>query len=495
MARILIAAAHKSSGKTTVSLGIARALARRGVAVQSFKKGPDYIDPMWHQRATGRPCFNLDFNTQSATEIAAMLTAREAAAEIALIEGNMGLYDGVDLEGRDGNAALAKLTGTPVILVVDTEGMTRGIAPLLIGYRVFDPEVHVAGVVLNRVANERHEAKLRAAVERYTEVPVIGALPRRADLMLPERHLGLTTPTESDAVESFIDRIADAVAERFDLDTLLGVARLAMPLPSPRPAPSARAKAASDFIAAPTYRPRIAIARDSAFGFYYPDDLEALQAAGADLVFFDALRATALPASDGLFIGGGFPETHMHALAANASLRASIRDAILGGMPAYAECGGLMYLTRAIRWHGTQAEMVGVVPGFAQMHERPQGRGQVILQETAALPWPPPGGNSDEPRTIRAHEFHHAAIVDLPPDLTYAFDVRRGAGLGNGCDGIVIANLVAGFAHLRSTEMHPWAQRFVDFVRQHAATRSADDGNPIHTRSRTPPVGTSARAP
>lgn len=470
MAHVLIAAAHKSSGKTTVTLGLARALRDKGLTVQTFKKGPDYIDPMWHARATGRRSYNLDFNTQSAMEIGEMLAAKSAGADISFIEANMGLYDGVDLEGRDSNAALAKLVGAPVILVVDTEGMTRGIAPLLLGYRVFDPEVHIAGVVLNRVAGARHEAKLRAAVERYTEMPVIGVLPREEALMLPERHLGLTTPTETDAVEKFIATIAARVAERFDLGTLKGIARMAMPMSRPRNFASEAASVSGE-------RVRIAVARDAAFGFYYPDDFEAMQRAGADLVFFDAMRDTVLPAADGLFIGGGFPETHMRELEANATLRAAIRTAIEEGLPTYAECGGLMYLSRAIRWGSHRAEMVGVIDAEAVMHDRPQGRGQIVFAETAAFPWPSlRQGNQAHSSGIKAHEFHHAAVADLSPDTMFGFEMKRGTGIDGRRDGIIVHNAVACFAHQRTTEANPWADRFVAFVRQvKAAAMQASD--------------------
>ena len=486
MPHLLIAAAHKSSGKTTLTLGLARALRDKGFGVQTFKKGPDYIDPMWHARATGRPCYNLDFNTQSHAEIMAMLAAKSAASDMALIEANMGLYDGVDLEGRDGNAALAKLVGAPVVLVVDTEGMTRGIAPLLLGHRVFDPEVNLAGVILNRVAGARHEAKLRAAVERYTDIPVIGALPRTSAFELPERHLGLTTPAETNEVEAFIARIATAVGERFDLEKLRLIASSATPLPHP--------KAGRDGAGTGDGEPvRIAIARCSAFGFYYPDDLDALQQAGASLVFFEAQRDAHLPSCDGLFIGGGFPETHMDGLAANATLRAEIKQALEQGLPAYAECGGLMYLTRAIRWGGKRADMVGLIDAEAMMHARPQGRGQVVLAETAAFPWPlvtetMVAGS----RIVKAHEFHHASIVDLPPDTKYAFDMRRGDGIDGHHDGIVKHNTLACFAHQRSTAASPWAERFVAFVRSCKRTRQAQHRTGRDCRGAAPPVASAA---
>ncbi len=454
-------------------LGLARALKGLGLGVQTFKKGPDYIDPMWHTRATGRPAYNLDFNTQSGAEILDMLAGKSVGRDIALIEGNMGFYDGVDVEGRDSNAALAKLTGTPVILVVDTEGMTRGIAPLLIGYRVFDPEVHIAGVVLNRVAGARHEEKLRAAVERYTELPVIGALPRDASFALPERHLGLTTPAETGEVEAYLDRVADAVTKGFDLATLRGVARLAMPLPppvAPRLAPVAKQD-----------RVRIAVARDRAFGFYYPDDLETLDALGADLVAFDALADRQLPSNiDRLFIGGGFPETHMVELAANTSLRSAIKSAIEAGLPTYAECGGLMYLTRAIRWGERTADMVGVISAEAVMHARPQGRGQIVIEPMPDCPWSryataPAGG----PWQVKAHEFHHASIEGLPADTRFAFRIARGRGIDGVHDGVILHNMLAAFAHQRSTATNLWAERFLAHVRAVKAGVGLAAGNPF----------------
>lgn len=462
MPHLIVAAAHKSSGKTTVSIGLARALKARGVAVQTFKKGPDYIDPMWLSRASGRPCYNLDYNTQSREEIDGFFASRSAAADLALIEGNKGLYDGVDLEGRDSNAALAKQLGAPVVLVVDTEGITRGVAPLLLGYRVFDPEIVIAGVILNKVAGPRHEGKLRAAVERYTDLLVLGAIGRRDELALSERHLGLTTPAETGAQDARIARIADAVALGVDLDRIRGIAALATPVRGTWPVNPPRVGGE---------RVRIAIARDTAFGFYYPDDLEAMEAAGAELVAFDTATAPRLPDCDGLFIGGGFPETQAAALARNASLRADIRALIEAGLPAYAECGGLMYLSRSIVWGAESHAMVGVIPGDAVMGGKPQGRGHVRLEETGAGPWPMVDGLGGEGFSIKAHEFHYAGIRGLPDNLQYAYKLLRGDGIDGRRDGIVMHNLLAGFSHQRHTAANPWARRFVAFVRACKAKR------------------------
>jgi cobyrinic acid a,c-diamide synthase len=463
-----------------VSIGLGRALSSRGLVVQPFKKGPDYIDPMWLGRATGRPCFNLDFNTQERDEIVAMAAARGIDADLSLIEGNKGLHDGVDLEGTDSNAALAKLLGVPVVLVVDAEGITRGIAPLIVGYRAFDPEVRIAGVIINKIAGPRHEAKLVAAVERYCDVPVLGCLRRDESLAVRERHLGLTTPGETGAAEARVGRIAEAVRESVDLDRIVALASTAAPLPVPA------GSYVSDPVAA-AERVRIAVARDTAFGFYYPDDLDAMRDAGADLVYFDSMSDRRLPAADGLFIGGGFPETQIEALETNVSLRADIRGAIEAGLPAYAECGGLMYLCRSISFRGECREMVGVVPGEAVMCSKPQGRGQVQLAESDAAPWPQWRGLGGAGFRIHAHEFHFAAVRDLPDGLDYAFEVVRGDGIGGRRDGVVISNLVATFSHQRTTRQNPWARRFVEFVRSVKAARRAEPGG-SPTRSHAPPV-------
>ena len=447
---ILVAAARKSSGKTSLSIGLCRALVRRGLVVQPFKKGPDYIDPLWLEKASRRACFNLDFNTMAGAEIAGTFARRSGDADFALIETNKGLFDGLDVEGSDSNAALASLLGSPIVLVVDTVGMTRGIAPLLHGYTTFDPDISIAGVILNKTGGPRHEGKLRAAIERYTDLEVLGAIGRNDSLVMAERHLGLTTPEDAGGGGGLIDRLADAVEQGVDLDAVLGIAAKTAQPPEAIGKQPAGGKPVT-----------IGIARDEAFGFYYADDLEALENAGARLVFFNALTAPRLPDVDGLFIGGGFPETHLRALEANSGLRADIRTAIEGGMPAYAECGGLMYLCRKIDWHGKSGEMAGVVPGDAVMRSKPQGRGFARLKTTAQYPWSGPVASE-----YNVHEFHYAGIENLPGGMSYAYEVTRGHGIDGAHDGIVINNLLAGFCHFRHTGANPWADRFVEFVRK-----------------------------
>lgn len=453
MHRLLVSAAHKSSGKTTLAVGLAAALTAQGTAVQPFKKGPDYIDPMWLTLAAGRPCRNLDPHLQTGAAITAAFAHAAGGADLALVEGNKGLYDGLALDGSNSNAALAKQLGTPVLLVLDARGMTRGIAPLILGYQAFDRDVRIAGVVLNRVGGARHESKLRAVIEHYTDLPVLGAVAEDERLAVLERHLGLMPCAEVADAAGHVRAIGEVVARQVDLARVRMLAAAAAPMPTlvaVPPAPPARRGEL-----------RIGVARDRAFGFYYPDDLAALEAAGAELVFIDTLRDTRLPAIDGLFIGGGFPETCLAALEANASLRAELKTAVEGGLPTYAECGGLMVLARSITWQGRTAPMVGVIPGDAVMHARPVGRGYVHLQETAAMPW----GGEAAGAQVRGHEFHHSSLDNLPPDMAYAYRVQRGHGIDGQHDGLVLHRLLASYTHLRTGAGASWAPRFVAYAR------------------------------
>jgi cobyrinic acid a,c-diamide synthase len=458
MDRLLIAATHRSSGKTTVSLGLVAALAARGVAVAPFKKGPDYIDPMWLGQAAGRPCHNLDPYLMTPAAIRRGFADAARGAELALVEGNLGLYDGMSLDGRDCNAALAKQLRAPVLLVLDARGTTRGVAPLLLGYQTFDRDLRIAGVILNRVGGVRHEARLRAVIEAHTDLPVLGAVAEDPRLAMVERHLGLVPCAEVDDARARIASIGRIVGAQVDLDRVRALAASAPPVRWPAPR---HPRIAADL--------RIGIARDRAFGFYYPDDLAALRAAGAELVPFDTLHDRELPPVDALIIGGGFPETCLDALEANTAMRASIRDAIVGGLPTYAECGGLMYLARSIEWHGRRAEMVGAIPGDVVMHARAVGRGYVHLRETAAMPWP---GGSDA--LVRAHEFHHSRLENLDPAVRFAWRVERGHGIDGENDGLVVHNLLASYAHLRSIGGTGWAARFVHFVRAQRQRRPVD---------------------
>ena len=461
--RLLISAAHKSSGKTTLSLALAAALRQRGLVVQPFKKGPDYIDPMWLGQAAGRPCFNLDPHLMSPQEISAQFQRRTAGVDLALIEGNKGLYDGLALDGSNSNAALARQLEAPVLLVLDARGMTRGIAPLILGYQAFDREVRIGGVLLNRVGGSRHESKLRAVIEHYTDVRVVGAVGEDPRIAMTERHLGLVPSNETGAggeAAAMVERIRAAAMAGVDLDAVIALANSAGPMSSAGLTALPGGKQAP----CPT-RLRIAVAMDRAFGFYYPDDLEALREAGAELLPFDMLRDAHLPERiDALFIGGGFPESCAAELEANVSLRAEINAAIRGGLPTYAECGGLMVLARGLSTGGRRYEMVGAIPGEVHMTPRPVGRGYVELEATTDMAWDVAAGHR-----IRAHEFHYSDLkLDAPvagePALHFAWTVRRGHGIDGARDGLMVHRLLASYTHLRRVGSCDWPTWFVRYA-------------------------------
>lgn len=451
---LYLSAAHKSSGKTTLTLGLARALRDRGLKVQAFKKGPDYIDPIWHAQASGQPSYNLDFHMMTGAEIDTLFARHAARADISLIEGNKGLYDGMDVEGSNSNAALAKRLGAPVVLVLDTVGQTRGIAPLLLGYQAFDPAVRIAGVILNKVGGPRHEEKLRAVLARYTTIPCLGAVHRDPRLDIQERHLGLIPGSELETAEARIQAIAQAVAERIDLDALLTLAAgAAEPVTTDAPTPATDGRGL-----------RIAHARDRAFGFYYQEDLDSLRAAGAELLPVDTLADGRLPACDALLLGGGFPEMFIPQLSVNRALLRDIRQAIEAGLPTYAECGGLMYLARSIAWNQARGDMVGVVPGDVVMGERPVGRGYAMLRETAASPFATQPG-----REIPAHEFHYSRLTNLPADLAFAYEVVRGQGMDGRHDGFQRGNLLASYCHRRGSGAGGWITPLLARAREYAS--------------------------
>lgn len=457
MAHLYIAAPQKSSGKTTLTIGLCRHWRNRGLVVQPFKKGPDFIDPLWLSQAADRPCFNLDFHTMSAAEINAAFAQELSGADLGLIEGNVGLFDSTELNGAHSNAELAKQLNAPVVLVINCHGMARGIAPLLLGYRAFDPDLHLAGVILNRVGGSRHAANLIRVVEHYTDLPVLGVLSRHDDISIDERHLGLMPSNETENAEIWIDGIRRRVTDQVDLERLLTIAEQA-----PRPV----SMIASTALAASVNREspiRIGIARDAAFGFYYPDDLRALAVAGAELVPFSPIADAELPTVDALLLGGGFPEYRMTELEANYSMRQHIVEFIADGKPVYAECGGLMYLCDGLTFHGERRAMVGALKAEVAMRPRPQGRGYVRLRETAAFPW-----QRDPPHCaeIAAHEFHHSAIVQPDPAWIYGYEVLRGVGVNGTHDGIVQGNLLACYSHLRSVGGNHWTERFVAHIRR-----------------------------
>ncbi len=441
-----ISAAHKSSGKTVVSLGLCAAFKQRSLGIQSFKKGPDYIDPIWLSQASGNPCYNLDFYNMSEKEITHLYEQYASQSDITIIEGNKGLFDGMKVTGGDANADLAKLLKMPVILVVDATGITRGVAPLISGYQAFDKDVDIAGVILNKVAGDRHESKLIQAIEYYTDIPVLGAIRRSTELIIDERHLGLVPANEAPESQAFISRAAKHIADQVDLEKIKGLNQQVI-----KPT-TVKVNIAKKYLT-------VAVAKDSAFGFYYPDDLNAFKSLGVDLVYFDTLQDVQLPKADALFIGGGFPEMQLESLSENQSLLADIKTKIEAGLPTYAECGGLMYLSRKITHQGKSHKMVGVIEADTLMTPKPIGRGYVQLSPTNKHPW-----NKVADR-VYAHEFHYSKLENISPKTHYAYEVLRGVGVDNKHDGILVHNLLATYTHLRSIGGNHWGGQFVNFIK------------------------------
>lgn len=446
--RVVVAAPYGRSGKTTICTGLCAALAKRGLVVQPFKKGPDYIDPSWLSAAAGHPCRNLDLFMMTPDALVASFHRATIDADLAIVEGAMGLYDGVDLAGSGSTAQLARTLSAPIILTIDTTRMTRSAAALVRGYQTFEPDINIAGVILNNVASGRHESMLVHAIKHHCGIPVLGCVPKDNRLTIPERHLGLVPQGESATIAERMEQLREFVESHVDLDGVLDIARGALPLPVPT---EERASAHGNLV-------RLGVIRDRAFTFYYPENLEALEQAGAELVYIDALADSHLPNIDGLYIGGGFPEVFASELEANTPLRREIAKAIEGGLPTYAECAGLLYLSRRLRWEGRDAEMVGALPVDVSFTPRPQGHGYVAANVVAKNPLFEVG------RQLRGHEFHYARLENTG-DLRCAYHLERGHGIGQHQDALVYKNVLAGFTHLHAAGVPDWGERLVNMAR------------------------------
>lgn len=452
--RLLLAALRGGAGKTTLTLGLLAAWRDQGRTLVPFKKGPDYIDPAWHALAAGCPSHNLDPFLMERDQIMALVARYAAQADALLIEGNRGLYDGLDAQGTSSTAELAKLLTTPVVLVVDCTMTTRTAAALVLGCQHFDPQVPLKGVILNQVARPRHEAIIRSSIERYCGLPVLGAIPRLRCAVFPERHMGLVPPQEHATALKAVATARDLALRYLDLEGLWQVACQAPPLPH---APSLPEQATG-------LQPvTIGIIRDSAFLFYYPENLEALERQGAVLLEISALKDPVLPANlDGLYIGGGFPETHARALSQNRSFLYSVKAAAQAGLPIYAECGGLMYLGENIQVQGERFPMVGLFPYDFVMGKRPRGHGYTILEVAAENPYFPQG------TLLKGHEFHYSQIIPDPgPEALMAFRVTRGAGMGGQREGLLCHNVLATYTHLHALGAPQWAAALVRRAREY----------------------------
>lgn len=446
-------------------MGIIAALRSRGATVAPFKKGPDYIDAGWLGLAAGRPCYNLDTFLIDSPAIVNSYVTHSQNTDTAVIEGNRGLYDCISTDGLTSTAELAKLLGLPVILSLDATKTTRTLAAVVSGCLNFDPDVMIKGVILNRVAGTRHENILRDSIAQYCGIPVLGAVPKLKHQSFPERHMGLVPTYEHQWAQDAVGAIDEIAQKYLDITAIANLANHRIdskPLPTaPVVAPDRRAIDVKAPLAA-SKKPVIGVVRDSAFQFYYPENLEALVQAGATLVVTSPLFEDDLPEVDALYIGGGFPETHAARLSKNISYRRQISALALEGLPVYAECGGLMYLGRELVLDDSTYPMAGVLPVRFGFSKRPQGHGYAMARVTQRNPF-------FEPRqTLKGHEFHYSKILECnAAESELAFDMIRGNGIFQNRDGLCINNVFATYLHIHALGTPQWAPALVSRAREY----------------------------
>lgn len=450
--RIVIAAPRSGSGKTTITLGIMAALTRRGLKVAPFKVGPDFIDPGYHGLVTGTPSVNLDGWMCEAGFVRSTFGHHAADADIAVIEGVMGLFDGIDGVSEAGSSAqVAKLLGAPVVLVADARSQARSAAALVHGFASFDPALRLGGVIFNNVASENHRRLLGEAMAAHLpELPLLGCIPKDPALAIPSRHLGLTTVDDNPLSEEFVGRLVEVTERHLDLDALAGLEPVAAVVPDPAPA---RAPVAD--------RVRVAVARDQAFCFVYPDNLRLLEESGAELCYFSPLEDSALPDGVcGIYLPGGYPELFAGRLAANGGMKREIRGAVEAGMPVYAECGGFIYLTRGVAADAATAPFVGVFPVTTTMLPRRKALGYREVELLAD------GIIGRKGSLARGHEFHYSEMEEMPAGVERLYRVSR-KGIRLGAEGYRYKNCLASYLHLHFGSSPRLAESLVGQCREY----------------------------
>jgi cobyrinic acid a,c-diamide synthase len=457
--RLMLAGTGGDCGKTFVALGLTAAWRRRGIPVVPFKKGPDYIDSAWLSLAAGIPAHNLDTWMMGPQAVRDSFLQHAAPNGINLIEGNRGLHDGEDSTGSHSSARLAKLLKTPVVLIIPAVKATRTVAAIVLGLQMLDPDVTIAGILLNRIATARQESVIRAAVENCTGLPVLGAIPRMGREPLPSRHLGLVTPEEHIQSLKAVSSAADIIAGSVDLNRLQSIAENSAPLESPKRRLEPEVRQGSGL--------KIGFFRSSAFTFYYPENLEAIDRGGAVLVPVDPVNDAVLPDLDAVYIGGGFPETHAAALSANESFRASVAQAARRGLPIWAECGGLIFLCRSVHWNRDRHPMAGVFQADIVLDPKPAGHGYEEVVVDRPNPFLAVG------TILRGHEFHYSRLHKRESDSNRdtVFKVTRGTGLGRARDGLICGNTVASYLHLHALGSEEWISGLLRAAADFAGSR------------------------
>ncbi len=447
-----VSAPWRSSGKTMISIGMAAMAHHREIKTQTFKKGPDFIDPLWLGKASGRPCYNLDPHQQTTKEITSLFTRHAACAQLSLVEGTMGLHDGLQEDGSDSNASIAKLLALPVILVVDCRGMHRTVAAIINGIKQFDEDLSFAGIILNRVKTARHGNKISKAIDQYSDFTILGELPDTRDISIKEHNLGLRPTADVENSAAVVESIRNLLESRCDLGALFDTSKQSHPRTQPIPAPVAETK--TPVIDSTPLK--IGIAKDEAFHFYYQDDLDYFASAGVQLVELSPMHDVLPENLDGLLLGGGFPERHAQALSENKTFIDALHNSVKSGLPVHAECGGLMYMCSSLITQDEQSwPMVDLIKANVRMCVKPVGRGYMKLVSLQG---------DQEP--FWAHEFHHSEIeFDYEPE--YVYRVTRGHGIDGEHDGVKVYNVIASYAHFRQTEATPWIDMFLSRVRKH----------------------------
>lgn len=409
--RILLAGTSSDVGKTTVVLGLMRALRNRGLKVQGYKAGPDYIDTAFHTFATDVSSRNLDTWMLEEDVIKHLIAKHSKHADIAVMEGVMGMYDGADVKSLEGSSAhLAKMTGTPVILVINGSGVAASAAAMVLGFKMFDPKVEVKGVIVNKVSGEHHYKLIKEAIEHHVGIPCLGYLKKNENISLKSRHLGLIPSVEVKALDHKINEVADMIEETCDIKAIMEIAKTAQAFDD-------------TLVAKKEQHLKIGVPLDNAFNFYYQDNIDILEDMGCEIVHFSPISDDHVPKGiDGLYIGGGFPEIFAKDLSENLSMKESIKRLIENGLPTYAECGGLMYLTSHITTLNNETfDMVGIFENGSKMTERLQRFGYVEVTTNR----PTPIGNSG--LSFKAHEFHRSVVLTEPYEMApyLAYDIKK----------------------------------------------------------------------
>ncbi len=458
--RITIAALRGGSGKTILTLGLTAAWREMGFKIAPFKKGPDFIDASWQTFAANQECHNLDAFLMNNDQILDSFVSNSKHADLCLIEGNRGLYDGLDVEGSCSTAELAKLLKSPVLIIVDVTMTTRTIAAIVKGCQAFDPSLNIAGVILNRVAGPRQKNLITDAIKKFCRIPVVGSVPKLKENLFPERHMGLVPFQEREQAEKAIAWTREIVTENLNLDEIWKIACSAEGIAHvSAEQQTGPGNGAGD-------APRIGFIRDKSFWFYYPENLDQLKQMGADLIELNAISDNGLPHLDALYIGGGFPETQAPALAENKAFRNALKKEIEKGLPVYAECGGLMYMGESLLVGGKTYPMVGALPIVFTLTKKPQGHGYTVLEVEQSNPYYPVG------ETLRGHEFHYSKPeITNEEKVTFTFKATRGNGILGQKDGICRKNLLATYTHIHAAGNTQWASNLFRNALEHKISK------------------------